>query len=198
VPFETFSNELNHALDGGFLDIGMNLVVGGPKAGKTVLAIDLVARYMRRPGAAKSNVVVISPDLTAWHKAIQDNRISAKVILSGSPRKTRGITRALTIAEATAQGENYYIGDTPLALAEVVMPDACTIFLSSKVTGLSAARFNAILELSTQNGVYYANLIKNRVGEVGKFNITRREIVEQDESQLQSCWDMLLSDDDIE
>ncbi len=194
MPFETFSNELNRALGGGF-GYGMSMIIGGRRSGKTTMAIDLVGRYLRQPGA--KNVVVVTPDIDTWVEAIRDHRLNDKVILSRTIQPTRGLNREITIAEVTSQTDGrgtYYVGERPFSLAEVVNPDSATIFLSLEVMG-SVRGFNAVVQLSEFNQIYTAKILKNRAGANDvEFNVTRREILE-DSANDTSSLDAILGDD---
>jgi hypothetical protein len=194
VPFETYSYDLNQVLGGGFADDGMNMVAGGSASGKTTLAIDLVSRYMRKPGSGR--VVVIARDLSAWNEAIQQKRIPSRVILSRTVPTIVGTERALTIAEVTVTGSNYYVGDQAFALAQVVVPGSCTVFLSPLISGMSPTSFNSITEMIVDGGTYYANVLKNCTGECKIIDVTRKAFM-QDRSKDRSALDMLLDEDDL-
>lgn len=197
MPFETFSNELNHALGGGF-GYGMSMIVGDRGSGKTTMAIDMVMRHLRQPDSLR--VVVVAAFLDAWQKPLELS--GGKLMLASTVARTKGVARDLTIAEVLPQtngrGE-YYIGERPFALAEVVHPDSATIFLCPRVVG-SVRTYNAVVELAVFNQIYTAKLLKNRVGSNDiQFNITRREILEEDGADSTSL-DAILGDefDDIE
>ena len=193
MPFETFSNELNRALGGGF-SYGMSMIFGGRRSGKTTMAIDLVGRYLRQPDSKR--VVVLAPFLEDWQKTLEEFG-GEKIRLAHNVSHTRGTNREITIAEVTAQTDGrgtYYVGERPFSLAEVVMPDSATIFLSPELVG-STRSYNAVVQLAEFNQIYTAKILKNRGGPHAEFNITRREILEEDRVNDASSLDAILGDE---
>lgn len=177
MPFETYSNELNLALGGGF-DGRLNLILGDRRTGKTTLALDIVERYVQRPDS--KTVVILTPHLTAWTDEIKAwQHLRDKVQLVNSLERTRGMQPDLVIAEVEpGPGSTYTLGSSPFSLNAVRATSvANTVLLISPRLAANARQFDHVVQMSESDGTYTLTVIKNRNGPQGvSFDVTRREI----------------------
>lgn len=191
MPFETYSNELNAALGGGF-DGRMGCIVGGHRTGKTQLAIDIVERFLR--SNPDQSVVVISSYTGPWIDAMRGKALGARVHIASSVETTRKGNRGITIVEGMlGRGNTFSVSGMSHPLSDGLFPPALTIFIADRLAEQPKV-FDHVVSLSESQGHYWAKVIKNRNGPNAELNITRREIVE---AQLKNCptaLDLILGD----
>lgn len=194
MPFETYSNELNAALGGGF-DGRMSCIIGGHRTGKTQMAIDIVERFLN--SHVNQSVVVVTHTLQPWVEAFAGTNRTARLHVATSLKDTRGGSRALTIIECQlGMPSNFSVnGREYVRLSDGLVPPAPTLFIAPRLAE-QPKTFDHVVSLSVDQDQFWAKIIKNRDGPLASnLNITRREFVTAQLKDRPTALDVIAGDE---